>query len=48
VWRDPATGKRAEVRDAPRTYAERYSGQPDTPPDAPPDTPADTPPEGGL
>jgi hypothetical protein len=25
VWRDPATGKRAVTRDAPRTYAERWS-----------------------
>jgi hypothetical protein len=25
VWRDPATGRRAEVADAPRTYAERWS-----------------------
>jgi hypothetical protein len=25
VWRDPSTGKRAVVRDAPRTYAERFS-----------------------
>jgi hypothetical protein len=25
VWRDPATGKRAVVKDAPRTYAERWS-----------------------
>ena len=24
VWRDPATGRRAVVRDAPRTYAERF------------------------
>jgi hypothetical protein len=29
VWRDPATGRRAELADAPRTYAERFS------PDAP-------------
>ena len=32
VWRDPATGRRAEVADAPRTYAERWStdgGRPD-------------------
>jgi hypothetical protein len=25
VWRDPSTGKRAVVSDAPRTYAERYA-----------------------
>jgi hypothetical protein len=25
VWRDPATGQRAVVADAPRTYAERWS-----------------------
>jgi hypothetical protein len=25
VWRDPATGRRADVADAPRTYAERWS-----------------------
>jgi hypothetical protein len=25
VWRDPSTGQRAEVRDAPRTYAARFS-----------------------
>jgi hypothetical protein len=25
VWRDPATGQRAVVTDAPRTYAERYA-----------------------
>jgi hypothetical protein len=25
VWRDPATGQRATVADAPRTYAERFS-----------------------
>jgi hypothetical protein len=31
VWRDPSTGQRAVVRDAPRTYAERYSGRPGTP-----------------
>ncbi len=29
VWRDPATGQRAVVADAPRTYAERYAA--DTP-----------------
>jgi hypothetical protein len=27
VWRDPATGERAVLRDAPRTYAERFSAQ---------------------
>jgi hypothetical protein len=26
VWWDPATGRRAEVQGAPRTYAERYAG----------------------
>ncbi len=31
VWRDPATGRRAVVRDAPRTYAERYSAGADAP-----------------
>lgn len=25
VWRDPSTGRRAEVEGAPRTYAERYA-----------------------
>ena len=25
VWRDPATGTRAVVEDAPRTYAERFA-----------------------
>jgi len=25
VWRDPSTGQRAVVKDAPRTYAERYA-----------------------
>ena len=25
VWRDPATGQRAVVADAPRTYAERFA-----------------------
>lgn len=25
VWRDPATGRRAEVANAPRTYAERFT-----------------------
>ena len=25
VWRDPSTGQRAEVRDAPRTFAARFS-----------------------
>jgi hypothetical protein len=25
VWRDPSTGRRAVVADAPRTYAERYA-----------------------
>jgi hypothetical protein len=27
VWRDPATGHRAVVQDAPRTYAERFSAE---------------------
>jgi hypothetical protein len=31
VWRDPSTGQRAVVRDAPRTYAERFSAVADTP-----------------
>jgi len=30
VWRDPATGQRAVVSDAPRTYAERFSAAADT------------------
>jgi hypothetical protein len=25
VWRDPATGQRAVIKDAPRTYAERFA-----------------------
>lgn len=29
VWRDPATGARAVVADAPRTYAERFSATAD-------------------
>ncbi len=29
VWRDPATGKRAVVDDAPRTYAERFAAPPE-------------------
>ena len=28
TWRDPATGRRAVVRDAPRTYAERFIAAP--------------------
>lgn len=28
VWRDPATGQRAVVADAPRTYAERFAAAP--------------------
>jgi hypothetical protein len=28
VWRDPATGRRAVVSDAPRTYAERFAAPP--------------------
>ena len=31
VWRDPSTGQRAEVRDAPRTYAARFSADGATP-----------------
>ena len=31
VWRDPATGTRAVIPDAPRTYAERFSGAADAP-----------------
>lgn len=29
VWRDPATGQRAVVPDAPRTYAERFTAPPE-------------------
>ena len=29
VWRDPATGTRAEVAGAPRTYAERFAAPPE-------------------
>ena len=29
VWRDPATGTRAVVADAPRTYAERFAAPPE-------------------
>ena len=29
VWRDPATGRRAVVPDAPRTYAERFAAPPE-------------------
>jgi len=29
VWRDPATGQRAVVPDAPRTYAERFAAPPE-------------------
>lgn len=35
VWRDPATGKRAVVANAPRTYAERFAA---TTPDAQPNS----------
>jgi hypothetical protein len=31
VWRDPSTGQRAVVSDAPRTYAERFSAVGDAP-----------------
>jgi hypothetical protein len=31
VWRDPSTGQRAVVTDAPRTYAERFSAVGDVP-----------------
>ena len=31
VWRDPSTGQRAVVRDAPRTYAARFSADGATP-----------------
>ena len=31
VWRDPATGQRAVVQDAPRTYADRYAAAGETP-----------------
>lgn len=37
VWRDPATGQRAVVADAPRTFAERFAA----------DASTSTPPEGG-
>ena len=29
VWRDPSTGKRAVVKDAPRTYAQRFAPSPE-------------------
>jgi hypothetical protein len=29
VWRDPATGRRAVVENAPRTYAERFAAPPE-------------------
>jgi hypothetical protein len=29
VWRDPATGRRADVPNAPRTYAERFAAPPE-------------------
>jgi hypothetical protein len=29
VWRDPATGTRAVIADAPRTYAERFAAPPE-------------------
>jgi hypothetical protein len=31
VWRDPSTGQRAVVADAPSTYAERFAGMTDAP-----------------
>ena len=31
LWRDPLTGQRAELRDAPRTYAARFSADGATP-----------------
>ena len=31
TWRDPSTGQRAVVADAPRTYAERFAGMTDAP-----------------
>jgi hypothetical protein len=37
VWRDPSTGTRAVVQDAPRSYAERYSDQSGSPSDSPPE-----------
>jgi hypothetical protein len=40
VWRDPATGRRAEAVNGPMTYAERFAGTPDGGTDA-------VPPEGG-
>jgi hypothetical protein len=30
VWRDPSTGRRAVVADAPRTYAERFAARAST------------------
>ena len=29
VWRDPSTGRRAVIADAPRTYAERFAAPPE-------------------
>jgi len=37
VWRDPSTGQRAVVTDAPRTYAERFAALTDAPDRAPPE-----------
>jgi hypothetical protein len=39
VWRDPSTGSRAMVANAPMTYAERFGGTPDeaAPPEGGPD-----------
>lgn len=31
VWRDPETGRRAVVEGLPRTYAERFAGEPEQP-----------------
>jgi hypothetical protein len=46
VWRDPATGQRAVVEGAPRTYAERFADLADT--SAVPASPAQRAPEGGT
>ena len=37
VWRDPSTGQRAVVTDAPRTYAERFAAMTDAADRAPPE-----------
>ncbi len=45
TWRDPATGTRAIVADAPRTYAERFAAPADAPSAGSPDA---APTEGGT